>query len=191
VDLTEGDLIRNHVFMSISLDDQETFDGEVWRELELRFMTDGKLNGRDFQAFLRDALMRNGTYVGRDGTFETFEHRYPSGKFNPRTVVSDFVKAAKLYDLVRGSAPHESTDVQASLQSIRDLKATTAYPLIMALLEHEESKKLTREHLLLLLPGIAGFVLRRFICGHVSRAYSRWFVAACNELGTTPVESIL
>ncbi|HEX3594209.1 MAG TPA: DUF262 domain-containing protein, partial [Polyangiaceae bacterium] len=182
VDLTEADLIRNHVFMSMPIDDQDAFDDTLWRDLESRFVRDGKLSGRDIEAFLRDALMRDGTYVGRDGTFEAFERRFPNGKFDPRTVVADLAKVSKLYDVVRGATPHAYAEIEAALRTIRELNVTTAYPLVTALLERSSRNELPRTDLLLILRGIASFVLRRFVCGLSSRAYSTWFVAACREL---------
>lgn len=182
VDLTEADLIRNHVFMSMPIDDQDAFDDTLWRDLESRFVRDGKLSGRDIEAFLRDALMRDGTYVGRDGTFEAFERRFPNGKFDPRTVVADLTKVSKLYDVVRGATAHADAEIEGALGTIRELNVTTAYPLVTALLERSSRNELPRNDLLVILRGIASFVLRRFVCGLSSRAYSTWFVAACREL---------
>jgi Protein of unknown function DUF262 len=125
VDLTEADLIRNHVFMSMPIDDQDAFDDTLWRDLESRFVRDGKLSGRDIEAFLRDALMRDGTYVGRDGTFEAFERRFPNGKFDPRTVVADLTKVSKLYDVVRGATAHADAEIEGALRTIRELNVTT------------------------------------------------------------------
>jgi hypothetical protein len=186
VDLTEADLIRNHVFMSMPIDDQDAFDDTLWRKLEAHFVRDGILSGRDIEAFLRDALMRDGTYVGRDGTFEAFEHRFPNGRFDPRVVVADLTSVAKLYDVVRGATSHADAEVQSTLRMIRDLNVTTAYPLVAALLERSSRNELPRTDLLVILRGIASFVLRRFVCGLSSRAYSTWFVAACRELADPP-----
>jgi uncharacterized protein with ParB-like and HNH nuclease domain len=182
VDLTEADLIRNHVFMSMSVDDQDAFDDTLWRDLESPFVRDGKLSGRDIEAFLRDTLMRDGTYVGRDGTFEAFERRFPNGKFDPWTVVRDLTDVSKLYDVVRGATAHADAQIEGALRTIRELNVTTAYPLLTALLDRSRREELPRTDLLVILRGIASFVLRRFVCGLSSRAYGTWFVAACREL---------
>ena len=129
VDLTEADLIRNHVFMSMPIDEQDEFDDTLWRDLESRFVHDGKLSGRDIEAFLRDSLMRDGTYVGRDGTFEAFERRFPNGKFDPRTVVADLTKVSKLYDLVRGATPHADSEIESALRTHGGNIAATAKAL--------------------------------------------------------------
>lgn len=189
VDLTEADLIRNHVFMSMPIDEQDEFDDTLWRELESRFVRDGKLATRDIEAFLRDVLMRDGSYVGRDGTFEAFERRFPNGGFDPRVVVADLTKVSKLYDLVRGATAHRDDEIEGALRTIRELNVTTAYPLATSLLERSSQGELSRTDLLTILQSIASFVLRRFVCGHSSRAYSTWFVAACRDLAN-PAKSV-
>jgi uncharacterized protein with ParB-like and HNH nuclease domain len=191
VDLTEADLIRNHVFMSLPVEEQDAFDDSLWKDLESRFVRDGKVSGRDFEAFLRDALMRDGTYVGRDGTFEDFERRYPYGKFEARAVVTELGKTSKIYDVVRGATVHSDGSVNAALRAIRDLNVTTAYPLVTTLLERHLRSELPKEDLISALRSIASFVLRRYVCGQSSRGYSTWFVAACRELGAEPAKSVL
>jgi len=190
VDLTEADLIRNHVFMSIPVDDQDAFDDNQWRDLESRFVHDGKVGGREMEAFFRDVLMREGTYIGREGTFEAFERRFPSGgRFDPRAVVADLIKISKAYDVVRGATAHADAEIETALRTIRELNVTTAYPLLTGLLERSGRNELPCTDLLLILRSIASFVLRRFVCGHSSRGYGRWFVAACRELAD-PVKTV-
>lgn len=191
VDLTEADLIRNHVFMSLPLDEQDAFDDTQWKELESRFVREGRVSGRDFEAFLRDALMRDGTYVGRDGTFEAFEKRFPAGKFDPRKVVADLTKTSKIYDFVRGATKYGDGEVDTALRAIRELNVTTAYPLATTLLERAAQNEISKPDLIAGLRGISSFVLRRYVCGQSSRAYSTWFVTACRELGSDPAKSVL
>lgn len=190
VDLTEADLIRNHVFSSLSIDDQDEFDDKWWHELESPFMRDGKLSGDDIQAFLRDALMRDGTYIGQDATFEAFERLFPQGKFEPKATVRNLVTLSKLYDVVRGAAVHDDPEIEGALRAIRELDVTTAYPLVIALLERSSKNELNGRELIVILRAIASFVLRRVVCGHSSRGYNRWFVAACREL-TDPARAVL
>lgn len=190
VDLAEADLIRNHVFMSMHVDDQDVFDDEHWRVLESHFTADNKLVIVDFEAFLRDTLMRDGTYIGRDGTFEAFEKRFPAGKFDPVEVVTDLVKVAKQYNIVRGAEKHSDAGVQEALAGIKSLNVSTAYPLLTLLLERHRDGVLTRDELLVSLRGLASFVLRRYVCVYSSRAYSTWFVTACKE-PAVPASSVL
>ncbi|MGH7435956.1 MAG: HNH endonuclease family protein [Polyangiaceae bacterium] len=190
-DLEEGDLIRNHVFMAISVADQDSFDDHKWRPLERHFEASGKLDGRAFAGFFRDALMRGGEYVGKDGVYEAFERAHPPGKFEPDPVVAALTQQVERYNFILGRASHPVAGVDAALGEINALQASTAYPLILALIDAHEAKKIDDVGLVTALKAISSFVLRRFVCGETSRAYGRWFCSACRELGEAPVQGVV
>ena len=89
VNLEEGDLIRNHIFMAMPIANQDSFDDNQWRPLERHFEKDSKLEAKSFTAFFRDVLMQNGNYVGQDAVFEEFERRYPLPGIKSGEVVAD------------------------------------------------------------------------------------------------------
>lgn len=193
VDLTQADLIRNHVFMTLGAEEQDEFDQGPWRALESRFLQEGKLDGTAFEAFFRDALMRDGIYLKKDGTFEAFERRYPAHNLDPHAVVEEMQAAAALYNIVRGVEPHDQPEVVRALAGIRDLNVTTAYPLVLVLLELHASSRISTSDLVRALRGVSGFVMRRLVCDQSSRGYSDWFVIACRGLAKAenPVDAVL
>lgn len=191
VDLSEADLIRNHVFMSLPIDQQDEFDDKIWKKLESHFQRDEKLHSGDFEAFLRDALMRDGTYIPKDGTFEHFERRYPTALFDPNIATTELLTTARLYDVVRGVKAHSDNDIEKALSTVRDLNVSTAYPLLTRLLEVHQLNKTSKDDLLLSIRSIAGFVLRRLVCDYSSRAYSSWFVTVCKSLTQNPAHAVI
>jgi uncharacterized protein with ParB-like and HNH nuclease domain len=191
VDLEQGDLIRNHVFMALPVADQDTFDDEHWRPLERHFEKDGKLDGGSFAAFFRDALMRGGSYVGEDDIYEEFEKQYPLTKAKPVDIAREFGRRAKHYDWIRGVQAHTDAAVAEGLRSIRGLRASTAYPVVLALLDAQENGHFTLPELRTALSSISSFVLRRYVCGEGSRGYGRWFCAACRELSDQPLANLV
>jgi len=198
VDLEQGDLIRNHVFMALPLDKQDEFDKQQWIPLESHFLADGKpvlddnpvLDGKAFTAFFRDVLMRKGNYIGALAVYEAFEGDYPLTSTKTTELVADLERMAKHHDIIRGKKKHTSEDVDGAIRAIRSLNATTAYPLVLALLDAHETDKLSRPDLMECLRAISGFVLRRYACNQGSRAYGRWFCAACNVLGDNPLPNL-
>jgi hypothetical protein len=98
VDLEEGDLIRNHVFMQLEPDRQDCFDEDHWQRLEAVFnlkpaqrtargesadtketerqRAQAKDNAKLLTDFFRDELMTSGNYVKATATYEEFEKRY-------------------------------------------------------------------------------------------------------------------
>ena len=152
-----------------------------------RSWTNPVLDGKAFTAFFRDVLMRKGIYVGRVAVYEAFESDYPITSKKTTELVADLERCAKHYDIIRGKKKHTSKDVDRAIRAIRSLNATTAYPLVLALLDAHETDKLSLSELVESLSAISGFVLRRYVCGKSSRAYGRWFCSACKDIGDNPL----
>jgi hypothetical protein len=190
IDLSEADLIRNFVFMHIKIDEQDAFDDTWWKPLEDHFEgADGNLDVKLLSGFFRDYLMRNGQYVGPAATFETFERTYQQS-FKAMEVVTDLKEHVNSYDIIRGVRSHSDQGVESALTKLRQLDSSTTYPLLLKLMEGVRKGEVNNPDLAESVELLAGFILRRFACGESSRAYGRWFVAACKELGETPLKNL-
>ena len=195
VDLSEGDLIRNFVFMHVPTVQQDQFDDDLWKPLEQRFeYTEGKLagqlDGRAFSGFFRDYLMRNGAYVGPDATFETFEEAYETNDFDPIPLAKELQRFVNLYEIIQGRKKHASDGVTKSLRLLVALNVATTRPLLLNLLHRVENSELSDTDLEKAIKLLSGFVLRRLVCGEQSRSYGKWFVAACKEIEDNPLENL-
>jgi uncharacterized protein DUF262/uncharacterized protein DUF1524 len=192
VDLSEGDLIRNFMFMNVPFSEQDTFDDELWKPLEARFMeADDKINTVLLSSFFRDYLMQRGQYVPPATTFQVFEKRYQgTAGFDPHTIGRQLMHTANLYDMMRGVRAYPDPKVNAALVKLRQLDSSTAYPLLLNLMRGVEDGQLNQDELARSIELVSGFILRRFICGEQSRSYGRWFVATCANLGDTPIQGL-
>lgn len=184
VDLEQGDLIRNHVFMALPIEEQDRFDDQHWRPLEAHFEENGELVGWRFTSFFRDVLLREGRYIGKNAAYEAFEAAHPVSSVDPFKLLPELSGMANLYDVIEGRKQHSSSQVDAALGFIRALNVSTSYPLLLQLLAAHEGGALPEESLVRCLQMVSGFVLRRYVCSESSRAYSRWFCVVCKELGT-------
>lgn len=191
IDLSEGDLIRNFVFMHVALEDQEEYDENFWKPLEEHFEdNNGTLDGTCISAFFRDFLMKDGNYVPVNQTFQMFEERYQDSGFNPKDLAKELTDYADLYDFIRGIKPHPDQSIETSLKKLRELGTTTTYPLLLTLLNQQKQGKLTAEQMTQAIELVSGFILRRYICSESSRAYSRWFVVVNKELADRPLDRL-
>jgi hypothetical protein len=178
--LAESDLIRNHVFMNVPLDEvtQGRFEQDFWDPLE-RVLQHTDL---DPTMFYRHYLMRNGSYIKDDGVYEGFEAEWSSTNPTPEAKVTEMKWFAELYRVILAiDKPEPTTPLDGALGGLGVLRrfgTTTAYPLIMNLAERVKSGTASRDELRQCIWAINSFVLRRYVCQEGSRAYSRWFVAA-------------
>ena len=189
--LSQADLVRNFVFMHVPLEKQDRFDDDLWTPVERHFEDeDGNLNGNALSGFFRNFLTRTGRYVKPAATFQEFERRYSGDGFDPEDLTIELGWYADYYDVIRGFKKHDSSRVEAALSKLRGLQATTTYPLLLNLLHRLEEGRISEDDLVRCLEMVSGFILRRFVCGLSSRAYSRWFVSVNRDLGDRPVEGL-
>lgn len=195
VDLSESDLIRNFVFMHVSIADQDKFDDDLWRPLEKRFefnsgKTIGQLDGKAFSGFFRDFLMRDGTYVGQDAAFQSFENVYEANGIDPVSLTMKLTKFVDYYDVIQGKIQHPSLQVRHSLNKLKALEVATTRPLLLNLMDRVAAGSMTNDDLYKAIELLSGFVFRRLVCKEQSRSYGNWFVAVCKELKDDPIENL-
>lgn len=184
VDLSEADLIRNFMFMHLSLDAQDNFDDKHWKPLEKHFESDdGQFNGAALSSFFRNFLMKDGKYVPPTATFQSFEQRYENTGFSPIELAQELMKHVGFYETIRGKKSYPLDIANRALSKLQQLESSTTYPLLLNLLNRVQNGAMSDAEFVAAVELLAGFILRRFICGDSSRAYGRWFVSACTSLG--------
>jgi hypothetical protein len=188
--LTESDLIRNFIFMEIPLAKQQDFHDQQWKALEDMFDVDGDLPAVPMTPFYRDYLMRTGLYSKERATFPDFKLAQRQAKLIPEQQVDELKRFAKLELMLRRPLQVKNCAIRALLQQIDGMDITTAYALILNLLDRNEQGQLADDDLCGCLRDLVSFVLRRSICGESTRPYSRWFVEAINEVRKTPRQDL-
>lgn len=190
VDLNEGDLIRNFVFMHVDLDKQERFDERCWSNLESLFLNEkDELNDGVFADFFRHFLLKEGEYVRKDSTFQAFEERY-SGNLEPKPLTQTLIRYARYYNIIRGEQPHSSSTITRALKKLNDLRSSTTYPLILKVMALHDEGVIDESTVVDVIERVSSFIVRRFICDESSRAYVRWFPSACRSIDDDPVSEV-
>lgn len=191
VPLGQADLIRNFVFMHVPVEEQDEFEQSLWKPTERQFQdAQGNIDELAFSSLFRDYLMRNGGYVPLSDTFECFQRHYGATDFDPRRVAGELKLASEWYEILRGRRPDPSTPVEGALHTLRQLDSSTTFSLMLNLYERRQRGELSAEGTAEAILLLAGFILRRLVCGENSRAYARMFVQAIAMLGDDPVESL-
>ena len=188
--LTESDLIRNFMFMQIPLAKQQEFHEQRWKALEDMFEDDGNLPTIPMTPFYRDYLMRQGRYSKERATFADFKAAEREAKFTPEQQVDELKRFAKLELMLRRPSQAKNDALRALLQQVDGMDITTAYALILNLLDRHEHGHLSDDDLCGCLRDLVSFVLRRSICGESTRTYGRWFVEAIGEVRKNPRQDL-
>ena len=193
MNLNEADLIRNFMLMSAGTrtTDQDKFDDEYWRPLEMLFEDDSEqLNSREFSIFFRDFLMSSGRYIPLSSTFFHFEKTYSSSAFDPRPLTEELQKWAGFYNMIRGLVPHDSKQINRSLHKLRRLNNSAPWPLLLRLLAMEDAGEIKPAAFQKATNLIDKFARQMFENESAMRNLNRWFAAACRHLDGDPVKGL-
>ncbi len=184
--LEESDLIRNFVFMDIPVTKQQEFDEQHWKPFEQLFAKTQTEDTVEMTPFYRDYLMRNGRYSKEDATFVDFKNAHEEVVQQPEALVVELKRFARLDLMLRRPGSIEDEELRAVLRQVEGMETTTAYPLLLNLLDRHDRDELSKEDLCGCMSDLVSFVLRRSICGESTRAYGKWFVEAITMVRSNP-----
>jgi hypothetical protein len=187
--LEESDLICNFMFMQIAQPQQEEFNKKHWAPFEELF-GDLEDDPKRMTTFYRNYLMRGGTYSKPKQTFVDFKEQHRLRTLTPEAQVDELKRFAKYQLILDGLTPCKSDALRKRLADIGMLEITTAYPLLLCLMDLHESGGLEEDELLGCLDDLASFVIRRSICAESTRNYNRWFPEAIPLIKNTPREDL-
>ncbi len=173
--LQESDLIRNFLFMQLDLAEQETFQDEHWAPFEAEFEP---VPGRTTLAptsFYRDFLMRNGQYSKAKETFADFKRHYESQTTIPEKTVAELQRFVGFAKTILHEGIGESLSVRKALRQFVWMDASTAFPVVLLLLDKKASGSIGEADFAGCLTDLNSFILRRSICGESTRSYGTWF----------------
>lgn len=196
--LTEFDLVRNHLFMRVPIDDQEEFELHVWRIFEQLWddcrRTDGSA-AKEATSFLRQFLMRKSGRFNKGETFMRFREWADSSGMNPTEIVRSLEKSARFARHFRDiekirdqrNDPKETVAWPTDLMDQRLLQlaycdARTTMPLLLELMDRNDTGELSREELLECLRDLVSLLVRRSLSGEKTKQYDKHFVEIARRL---------
>jgi hypothetical protein len=184
--LKESDLIRNFVFMGIPLGKQQEFNDQHWKAFEEMFDATDSDEAVEMTPFYRDYLMRNGRYSKEDATFLDFKNSHEDSIEQPEALVAELKRFARLDLMLRRPKSVRDDALRGILKQVAGMEITTAYPLLLNLLDRYDRGELSKTDLCGCFSDLVGFVLRRSVCGETSRPYNKWFSEAITMLRSNP-----
>ena len=184
--LKESDLVRNFVFMEIPSAKQQEFDDQHWKPFETMFAASDSDPAIEMTPFYRDYLMRNGKYSKEDATFVDFKNAHENAVRQPEVMIGELKRFAKLDLMLRRPASVKDATLRTILRQVAGMEITTAYPLLLNLLDRNDLGQLSKEDMCGCLEDLVSFVLRRSICSESTRPYNKWFVEAITFIREQP-----
>lgn len=180
-ELSQADLIRNYVLMSLEPDLQTRLYESYWRPMELEF---GQLGYEEFfNRFMRDYLTyRTAELPNVWQVYEAFKKYSASSKVKDvEWLLSDIRKFSRYYCSM---ALGKETDagLKAAFHDLRELRVEVAYPLLLELYEDYEDKVLSHGDFLAAVRLVESYVFRRAVCAIPTNSHNKTFATFGKDL---------
>ncbi len=176
--LTQVDLVRNYIAMSLPLEKQDEVFSEVWSPLE-KLLDNARKVGKsglgELSAFLRHYDAMN------SGHLPAADKIYARLRDELRDLTEhDFIE--KLHEIKRFAGlynqllrPDKGTDKKLleALEKLSGFDALTAYPFLMAVAARHEQKQISSAEFIQVCQVLENFFVRCFLTGIKSNAYDK------------------
>ena len=183
LDLSQSDLIRNHVLLGIEPKEQGRLYETYWQPVERMFLAEGR--EKHFDRFMRDYLtLKTGEVPKVEDVYKAFKTHRNSDAASVEPLMADVLTFAKHYGQIAfGSG--KDVELNRHLADLRALRMEVANPFLMEVFEDHRLGRLDRAGLLQVLQILESYLFRRAVCDIPSNVLSRAFATLAKGIDPT------
>jgi predicted transport protein len=180
-ELSQADLIRNYVLMSLEPDLQTRLYEQYWRPMEVEFGQEGYV--WHFDGFMRHYLtVRTGEIPNVRDVYTAFKSYSQSGKVNGvEAIVTEIRDYARFYCAMALGTETDS-DLKLAFHDLRDLRVDVAYPFLLELYADFNSGLLSKPDFLAAVRLVESYVFRRAVCEIQTNSLNKTFATFGRDL---------
>ena len=180
-ELSQADLIRNYVLMSLEPDLQTRLYEQYWRPMEAEFGQEGYV--WHFDSFMRHYLtVRTGEIPNVRDVYTAFKTYAQSGKVEGVEALVNEIRDYSRYYCAMALGTEEDQDLRFAYHDLRELRVDVAYPLLLELYADYEAGLLSRSDFLRAVRLIESYVFRRAICEIPTNSLNKTFATFTRDL---------
>ena len=186
LDLTQADLTRNYVLMSLDGPDQDALYDHYWHPMERLFIGPGKEDNA-FDFFMCDYLTVRGEMTAQPPLKRVYaafkKHVADKGlSTSMSNVVRDMHRAASFYSVLTHPAQEQNPEVRRALTDLHGMELDVWLPLGLHAYEAWKNGTLKQEELLNVLRLVESYLFRRWAAGVPSQGLNKVFPSVLPQL---------
>ena len=185
--LTQGDLIRNYLFMMLP-----TLGDQVYRESWLPLQE--RLSTKDLELLFWLDLVQDDPTAKQSETYSLQQARLDR-MGDEELVAQEVARLAELgsfLEIILDPSKEEDPDVRLRLQRLNEWGTTTVYPILLHLLERRDRGASTSAEIATAMLLLESYLVRRVLVGKATANINRILLGSVNEIkGTKSVSDAL
>ena len=181
LELSQADLIRNYVLMSLSAEEQKRLYKKYWRPMEKSF--DNLNESILFDRFMRDYLtVKTGRIPNIKNVYTDFKkHLFEKRHTDIEEILKDVYKYSK-YFVRLAFQTEKDDDIRNVLKDFNSLKVDVSYPFLLEVYDDYNNNILSKTQFISILKIVESYVFRRAICGVPTNSLNKTFATLSKEV---------
>lgn len=182
--LTQGDLLRNYIFMRLPDSGEEAYE-RYWQPLQ------EKLDNTQIEQLFWIDLAKDNPTIKISDTFIAQQQRLDrlTTEVEIHAELSRLNKLASLYQLILHPELEPHPQIKKRLRRLKEWSATTPHPLVLELLLHRVTGTATDAELTRALLTVESYLIRRLLVGRPTQGLNRIFRTAVAAItGEEPID---
>jgi uncharacterized protein with ParB-like and HNH nuclease domain len=177
--LTQADLLRNFIFMSLPAKQQEDVYAEYWKPMQDTL-------GNALNDFIRYVLMSQGQFVREKDVYQEWKKQIGSKDAPPLLKqLKDLARDSRFYNRLIEPNNESDNTISESLVRLNRWGAQTVYPFLLNLFRQRDDGKVNTGEFIAILQMIESFLVRRLLAGVSTKALNRLFVGLWQQAQAT------
>ncbi len=183
LELSQADLIRNFILMSLNRVDQIKIYEKYWEVIE----NQAKIlstNSSQVSNFVRDYLtLENKKIPNKSKVYQEFKLKYPTSNLSSlEENLSRLKKFVRHYNKILNPVNEPDRVVRKHIEYINRLEVNVSYPFLMQVYDDYESGIITKNDFVRVLEIIQSFAWRRFVIGLGTNALNKIFMTLYSDI---------
>jgi uncharacterized protein with ParB-like and HNH nuclease domain len=183
LELSQADLIRNHILMGLSTAEQEKIYKNYWEKIE-QHAKDYNINETRVSDFIRDYLiLKNHDIPSKKEVFSIFKTQFEANSINDlEKILLPLKSLAVYYEKLLNPSCEKDDDIRRHIEYIKLLEINVSYPFLMKVYEDYGSGIIDKPLFINVLELVQSFIFRRFIVGLPTNRLGQIFMMLCNKI---------
>lgn len=175
--LTQGDLLRNYLFMRLPTQADMVYQG-LWLPLQSR------LSASELELLFWLDLVQVDPKIKQTETYSRQASRLDrlSSEDEIKTEIARFARLGVLLELILKPSLEADADVRLRLNRLRAWGTTTVYPILLHLLDRRDRSVATSEQIAKAMLYVESFLVRRLLIGRATANINRILLATVSEV---------
>ena len=175
--LTQGDLIRNYLFMRLPTKAQQTYD-QYWTTIER------DLDSKELELLFWLDLVQSDETAAQSDTYALQQARMDliSGEDAIVAEIARFAQMSKLLRVILDPSREPDSAVRSQLERLVAWGTTTVYPIVLNLLDRRERSEIRSDELAETLNVLVGYLVRRLVLAPSKANLNRTLLRSVQEL---------